>query len=63
MTYDINEEVEKMLSGKADEIEYNDRVCDVCGASLVREDEYWACPVYLEGADMSADEHTAYPAA
>lgn len=37
LQYDINVEVEKMLSGRADEIVYNDnvvintRVCECCG--------------------------------
>lgn len=38
-----------------------DKTCNVCGKELVLSDGFWSCPVYMQGNDKSADEHTSYP--
>jgi len=38
----------------------NDKLCDLCDEPLIFDDGYWSCPVYMEGEDRNADEHTSY---
>jgi len=37
----------------------NDKICDLCGQPLILDEGYWSCPVYLEGEERSAYEHTS----
>lgn len=40
---------------------YNDNVCAVCGRALIESDDFYSCPVYMEGKSKKADEHTSFP--
>jgi len=37
----------------------NDKLCAVCNEPLILDDGYWSCPVYMEGEEQNADEHTS----
>ena len=38
----------------------NDRICGICGLPLEDDDDFYSCPVYIEGKSNNSDEHTSY---